>query len=195
MRAVTLYLAAAACLILIVSMAWWTREFIPTPDPDTVKTTMSYTVQTGDSVESIAEDFHVDAEVLAEANIGRLSPGSEVEPGQTVVIPEPDSGLIDIWGVHGLGLLAELIGVLLSFWLSAMIGILPKRVRGQIFGIAAVLAIVSYAASQSISSANPLLTPQFIFGALKDGFMWSAAFPMLARLIGIKDLDAVQLEE
>ena len=31
MRAATLYVAAAICLVLIVSMAWWTREFIPLP--------------------------------------------------------------------------------------------------------------------------------------------------------------------
>lgn len=194
MRAATLYIAAAICLVLIVSMAWWTREFIPLPpDPSAVETTVRYEVQAGDSAEAIAEGFKIDLGELTAANPSSMAGDAPLQPGETLVIPMPDAGLLSTWGVHGLGLLAELVGVLLSFWLAAMTGILPKTVRRQVFGIAAVLAIVSYAASQSVAAENPLVTPQFVFGALKDGFMWSAAFPMLARLLGIKDAEAIQL--
>ena len=35
MRSATLYLTAALCLVLIVSLAWWSRDFVPTaPDPE-----------------------------------------------------------------------------------------------------------------------------------------------------------------
>lgn len=193
MRSAALYIAAAICLVLIVSMAWWSREYIPIPPhADAVEVTTTYRVQEDDTVAGIAEGFLIDETALAAANEISAAGGMTIEPGQVIRIPTPERGLVDTWGVHGLGLLAELIGVLLSFWLASMVGLLPKGVRNQIFGISSVLAIVSYAASQSVAVDNPMTSPQFLFGALKDGFMWSAAFPMLARLLGIKDIEAIQ---
>lgn len=193
MRSATLYVAAALCLVLIVSLAWWTRDFIPLPpEPDALTT--QYTLQEGDSPESVAEAFRVSEAALAEANAAASIDQLPGTAGSTIVIPG-GRDLARTWSVHAAGLLFELIGVLLSFWLAAMIGLLPRRVRAQVFGISLVLAIVSYAASQSVATSNPLLTPQFLFGALKDGFLWSAAFPMLAKLLGIREADTLKTDE
>ncbi len=193
MRSATLYVAAALCLVLIVSLAWWTRDFIPLPpEPDALTT--QYTLQEGDSPESVAEAFRVSEAALAEANAAASIDQLPGAAGSTIVIPG-GRDLARTWGVHAAGLLFELIGVLLSFWLAAMVGLLPRSVRAQVFGISLVLAIVSYAASQSVATSNPLLTPQFLFGALKDGFLWSAAFPMLAKLLGIREAEVLETEE
>jgi hypothetical protein len=193
MRSATLYITAALCLVLIVSLAWWTRDFVPAP-PDPEGLVTRYTLQEGDTPESVAEAFRLPFEDLAAANGASGIAQMPSSPGSVLTIPSERS-LASTWGVHGAGLVAEMLGVLLSFWLAAMIGLLPKPVRGQIFGISLVLALVSYAAAQSVAATNPSLTPQFLFGALKDGFMWSAAFPMLARLLGIKNVEAIQPQE
>lgn len=187
MRRAALYLAAALCLVLIVSLAWWTREFIPRVPQDAVETTTHYTVQEGDSTALIAEAFQVAPADLAKANAMADPAQLQVTPGQVLLVPQPAPSLTSTWGAHLGGLGAEVLGVLLSFWLAAMAGVLPRHIRKQILGISLALGLVSYAAAQAVAVKEAALTPQFVFAAIKDGFMWAAAFPMLAQVLGIRE--------
>ncbi len=185
MRAAALYLVGAVLLVAIVSIAWWTRGFLPPPPaPDAVRTT--YTAQAGDTVDSVAASLDVEAQALADAN-DKSSTTAALAPGETLDVPAPAPSLVDTWKVHGVGLGAQILGVLLSFWLSILTGVLPKTpLRRQVLGISLVLGIASYASAQAVAG-DARLTPQFVFGAIKDGFLWSAAFPMFARVLGVKD--------
>ena len=187
MRQAALYLAAALCLVLIVSLAWWTREFIPRVPQEAVETVTHYTVQEGDSAALIAEAFQVAPDQLSLANAIADPSQLQVKPGQVLLVPQRAPSLTSTWGAHLGGLGAEVLGVRLSFWLAAMAGVLPKRIRKQILGISLALGIVSYAAAQAVAVKEALLTPQFVFAAVKDGFMWAAAFPMLAQVLGIRE--------
>lgn len=185
MRAAALYLAAAVLLVVIVSVAWWTRGFLPAPPaPDAVRTT--YTAQAGDTIESVAGSMSIDPAALADAN-DKTSTTAALQAGEELEVPPATPSLVDTWKVHGVGLAAQILGVLLSFWLSILTGVLPKTpLRRQILGISLVLGIASYASAQAVAG-DAQLTPQFVFGAVKDGFLWSAAFPMFARVLGVKD--------
>lgn len=177
MRHALLYLLAAIFLVLIVSVAWWTREFVSRVEVEL------YTVPVGQTVESMAGELGVTPEELAVANdktVATFKP----QPGQEIRVPPREPTAVDIWKVHIVGLLAEALGVLMSFWLAIVAGLLPTGLRRQILGIALVLGIASYAAVQGIAPGEPQLTPQFVFMAIKDGFAWSAAFPLFARAFG-----------
>ncbi len=187
MRKAALYLAAGLCLMLIVSLAWWTRDFMPHVPADAVETVTRYTVQTGDTAATIASAFEVAPIQLAEANAMADPAQLEIKPGQVLLVPQAEHSLTSTWGAHLGGLGAEVLGVLLSFWLAAMAGVLPKHIRRQILGISLALGIVSYAAAQAVAVKQATLTPQFVFAAIKDGFMWAAAFPMLAQVLGIRE--------
>ncbi len=187
MKQAALYAAAALCLILIVSLAWWNRDFMPAVPAEAVETVTRYTVQDGDDLAGIATSFRVAPQALAEANDQADPVKLRVQPGQVLLVPEPEPTLGAVWKVHLGGLGAEILGVLLSFALAAMAGALPRQIRRQILGISLVLGIVSYAAAQAVATKEALLTPQFVFAAIKDGFMWAAAFPMLAQVLGIRD--------
>lgn len=187
MRQAALYAAAALCLILIVSLAWWTRDFLPAVPAEAVETVTRYTVQEGDNATAIAQAFRVAPQALAEANEQADPLKLTVQPGQVLLVPQAEPSLGTVWKVHLGGLGAEILGVLLSFALAAMAGALPSHIRRQILGISLVLGIVSYAAAQAVATKEAALTPQFVFGALKDGFMWAAAFPMLAQVLGIRE--------
>jgi hypothetical protein len=179
-RQALLYLLAAVFLALIVSVAWWTREVRLGPAATV------YEVQSGDTPAAIAERFEVSPAALAEAN--EAPPGAFApRPGDEILIPAPASAPLAVWGVHGVGLVAEVVGVLMSFWLALVAGLLPARVRGQILGIGLVLGLASYAAGQAVAEADPRLTPQFVFESIKDGFTWAAAFPLFARAFGVRD--------
>lgn len=191
MKQAALYAAAALCLILIVSLAWWTRDFLPAVPAEAVETVTRYTVQEGDNAAAIAQAFRVEPQALAEANEQADPLKLTVQPGQVLLVPLPQPSLGTVWKVHLGGLGAEILGVLLSFALAAMAGALPRHIRRQILGISLVLGIVSYASAQAVATKEATLTPQFMFGALKDGFMWAAAFPMLAQVLGIREPRAV----
>jgi LysM repeat protein len=180
MRSVILYGLAGVFLALIVSVAWWTRDF-PAP-----RDTRVYQVQPGDTPQGIADAFNVQPESLAQANsttLGEFKP----QPGIDILIPATEPTLTDVVGVHAAGIAAEAIGVLLSFWLGIVSGLLPRDIRRQVLGISLAIGIVSYAAAHAIGSGLPALTPQFVFASIKDGFAWSAAFPLFARAFGLRE--------
>jgi LysM repeat protein len=169
-----LYLLAAVFLAAIISLAWWTRL---------AETPRVHEVRTGETLDGIADEYEVSPADLAEANDDTVST-IVIEPGETLVVPTtPPSGL-DVWYAHAAGLGAEILGVLLSFWLALIAGMTPSGYRKQILGISVVLGIASYASTWAVTDAVPLLTPRFVFSALKDGFAWSAAFPMFAAAFG-----------
>ena len=185
MRAGVMYLLAGIFLVLIVSIAWWTREFPASPQVQT------HVVQPGETAAAIATAFGISPAALAEANRAPEAEGFAPEPGDVVLIPVPNAGRMATIGVHAAGLGAEVLGVFMSFWLAVVSGILPKGLRRQVLGIAIVLGVVSYSATHALDVAVPELSPQFIFAAIKDGFAWSAAFPMFARAFGVRErLDA-----
>ena len=122
---------------------------------------------------------------VAEAN-DLPSTDSQPQPGTALTVPAPETTTWSEWGTHLLGLAGTVLGVFMSLWLALVAGLLPKPIRRQLLGISLVLGISSYAASAAV--AGPvLLTPAYIFGTIKDGFAWAAAFPMLARALGIRD--------
>ena len=184
MRQATLYVFAAAALVLIVSVAWWTRESVRTT---VAVDTVQYTVQPGDTVEKIAKDHGVTLAALLTAN--NLPPGDvTLTPDQPIVVPPKPADVKTVWLTHLLGMSGEVLGVLMSLWLALVAGMLPKHIRRQVLGIAVVVGIVSYASTHVVVGEPVLLSPTFLFIAIKDGFAWAAAFPMLARAIGIRDV-------
>ncbi len=172
------YALAALFLALIISVAWWTLSVT-----EGAEATM-YTVQAADTAHSIADDFGVDAGTLAVANDSTIA-GFEPKEGEVIAIPPVSQEQPSVWVVHSIGLTAEVVGVLMSFWLALVAGLLPADLRGQILGIGLVLGLASYAAAQGVAPGDPQLTPQFVFGAVKDGFAWSAAFPLFATAFGL----------
>lgn len=172
------YFLAIVFLALIISVAWWTLNIT-----EGAQATV-YTVQPSDTVQSIADGFSLDADTLAAANDSKVA-DFEPQPGDVIVIPPSSQVQQSVWTVHAIGLTAEVVGVLMSFWLALVAGLLPAELRGQILAISFVLGLASYAAAQGVAPGDPQLTPQFVFGAVKDGFAWSAAFPLFAAAFGL----------
>lgn len=174
MRSALLYLLAAVFLAGIVSLAWWTHE---------AEAPRARVVRQGDTVVGLAEQYGVEPAALAEANDATTAT-LELEPGTTIAVPLAEPTGLGVWYAHGVGLGAEILGVLLSFWLALIAGMAPAGFRRQILGISVVLGIASYASTWAVTDAAPMITPRFVFAALKDGFAWSAAFPMFAAAFG-----------
>lgn len=184
MRSALLYIIAAAFLALIVSVAWWTREFVgPTPDPAAMQVT--YTAQAGDTLDSVAESMKIPPADLAAAN-DLPATNAPLTPGTTLTVPVAESSYFATWGVHLAGLGAVIVGVLLSFTLARLTGVMPKRASRQILGVSLIIGLAAYSAAHAVGP-NPAFTPQFVFTSLQIGFMWAAAFPMVARALGMKD--------
>ena len=179
MKSALLYVLAALMLALIVSVAWWTRL---------AEQPQHYVIGSGDTVESISAAYDVEIELLAEAN-GTDEEDLVIVPGESIMIPAAPATGANVWLAHGAGIGAEIGGVLLSFWLSLVAGLLPRGYRKQMFGISAALGLASYAGSHAGVEQAISLTPGFLFDAIKDGFMWAAAFPMFAAAFGMRDRD------
>ena len=180
MRQGLLYVFAAAALVLIVSVAWWTRERLQ-------QDVVSYVVRPGDTARTIAEDHGVTVVQLAEANQSD-EPEPTLTPGDTVLIPSPSPTPATVWFTHLIGIAGEMLGVFMSLWLALVAGLLPRTIRRQVVGISVVIGLTSYASTYAVVGTDVLLTPAYLFGTIKDGFAWAAAFPMLARAIGIQDV-------
>jgi hypothetical protein len=147
-----------------------------------------YQIAAGETVAEISRDRGVTMEAIAEANDLSVGQLEALDTGEMVAIPQRTPSGLDVWKVHGVGLGAEILGVLLSFWLALVAGLLPKGYRQQMFGISAALGLASYAGSHAVAAETPLLTPEFVFGSVKDGFAWAAAFPLFASLFGVSRL-------
>lgn len=177
MKAAMLYLLAALMLALIVAVAWW-QQLATQPK--------EHTIRSGETLASIATDLGVEPVAIAEVN------GAEVDeivvrPGETILVPTvPETGA-GVWLAHLAGVVAEIGGVLLSFWLGLVAGIVPRAYRQRILGISAALGVASYAASHAGVEEAISVTPGFIFDSVKDGFMWAAAFPLFAAAFGMRD--------
>ncbi|MFQ5460241.1 MAG: LysM peptidoglycan-binding domain-containing protein [Anaerolineae bacterium] len=171
---------AAVFLAAIAAVAWSTHGLPPAPVDH------PYTVASGDTAPSIAGDADLSLTELAEANASTAASFRPV-PGQVIIIPAPKPTLSDEIAIHGAGLAAEIVGVIMSLWLAFFTGLLAKGHRRQIVAISLVLGVASYAADQAGGTRVPAVTPSFLFAALRDGFAWSAAFPMFARALGLRD--------
>jgi hypothetical protein len=179
MKTALLYVLGGLMLALVVSVAWWTRLVVePTP----------HQIAAGETVVGISRDRGVTMEAIAEANNLSVGQLEALDTGEIVAIPPRTPSGLDVWKVHGVGLGAEILGVLLSFWLALVAGLLPKGYRQQMFGISAALGLASYAGSHAVAAETPLLTPEFVFGSVKDGFAWAAAFPLFASVFGVSRL-------
>lgn len=177
MRSALLYLIGLGGLALILGVGWWTYQ--STRDGAVL-------VRTGDTVASIAQEAGVSEEELAAAN--DAEPGQlEIEPGDTLQVPPASPTPARVWATHLAGLVAEVFGVLLSFWLAIVAGLLPKRYRRQVLAISVVLGVASYATTWAVVRVDPVLTPQFLFAAIKDGFAWASAFPLFAAAFGFRE--------
>lgn len=174
MRAALLYLLAAVFLAAIVSLAWWSRQ---------AELPGTRVVRQGETVAELAEAAGVTPAELAEAN-GATLDSLELQPGTTIAVPVAAPTGLDAWLVHAAGIGAEALGVLLSFWLAVVAGLIPAGFRKQILGIALVLGLASYASTWATTDEVPRLVPRYVFGALKDGFAWTAAFPLFAAAFG-----------
>jgi LysM repeat protein len=166
-------------LILIASVTtatYLTEPAVPMP--------RTYTAQEGDTWENIALRYDVTVSDLLRAN--RLTQASRpVRDGEALVIPPPAPALIQVWRTHGLGVLAEVVGVAIGLWLSRAAGLMPKRIRGGSWVLSLAIAAASYATTHVVA-ATPVtyVSPGFIFAAVKDGFFWSSSMPLVARAFG-----------
>lgn len=186
MRQGILYVFAAGALALMVSMTWWTQRYVAEHYEAQV-----YTVQPGDSIVSIANETGTTPENLAEANGGNVE-DLKVTPGEQIIVPPPESTSPAEWGTHALGIAGTILGVFMSLWLALVAGLLPRRIRRQVLGISLVLGLTSYATTYAAVGGSVQLTPTYLFIAIRDGFAWAAAFPMLARALGIRDAPPAQ---
>lgn len=179
MKGALLYILAGLMLVLIVSVAWWERL---------AEQPSEHIVRQGETLTSISTDLGVEPGAIADAN------GVEVNeiiirPGVTILVPKVPTTGTGVWLAHGAGIIAEITGVLLSFWLGLVAGIVPRGYRQQILGISAALGVASYAANYAGTDQAISITPGFLFTSIKDGFMWAAAFPLFAAAFGMRQND------
>jgi LysM repeat protein len=172
-----IYLLAALLLLFLVidiGQATW----LLTPP-----LTRKYVVQPGETLADVAGRYHVAGAAILQAS--GLHSGIAVEPGLVLSIPLPALASLRQWNVQWVGLLGTLVGAALSFWLALVTGLLPRSARFRIFAISLALALIGYAALQVSSSEVPaIITPLFVFDAIKDGFAWSISVPLLAKALG-----------
>ncbi len=183
MKAAVLYVLAGLMLALIVSVAWWTRL---------AEKPSEHTVRQGETIETLAADFGVEPELIARTN-GTTVDEFNIRPGEPVLVPAVPATGSGVWLAHGAGIVAEIGGVLLSFWLALVAGIVVRGYRQQILGISVALGIASYAASHAGVDQAIAITPGFLFASMKDGFMWAAAFPLFAAAFGMKEREGTNL--
>lgn len=189
MKALALYVLALGFLVLIAFVGWtgWRGSLLGgSLEVHTTQTQIVTIGAGGDTLPGVADSLGVPIDDLQRAN-ATLSPSVVLAEGIEVTVPPEATTWQALVGIHAAGLGAEFLGVFLSFWLALAVGIVPKGYRVQIFGISFVLALASYAAVQAGAVGNPSMTPQFLFGAIKDGFAWSTAFPMFAWALGIRE--------
>jgi len=189
MKALALYVLALGFLAVIAFVGWSGWRGARLDRGLVVHTTTMQVVEIGkggDTLPGIAAELGVTVDDLKLAN-ATLSPTAILTEGTEVTVPPEAMTWQKLLGTHSAGLGAEFLGVFLSFWLALVVGILPKGYRAQMFGISFVLALASYAAMQAGVVGNPEMTPQFLFGAIKDGFAWSSAFPMFAWALGFRE--------
>jgi LysM repeat protein len=172
-----IYLLAALLLLFLVidiGQATW----LLTPP-----LTRKYVVQPGQTLADVANRHHVSEGAILQAN--GLRPGAPVEAGQILAIPLPALAPLRERSVQWVGLAGTVLGVLISFWLTSVTALLPKDSRPRIFCISLGLALISYVTVQVSSSEVPaIITPLFVFNAIKDGFAWSTSVPLLAKALG-----------
>jgi hypothetical protein len=177
MRRALLYVLAAVLLVVIAAVTWYTRE---TTGP------LTYTVHAGDTLETIAATHGITIAALINAN-SDIPPEQLTSVGAILVLPRVQPSISDAWLVHGAGVVTEIVGVLVGFWLAIAGGVLARRARAQVMSIAVVLAVASYIAAQLNAGDTPSLTARFLFDAFKDGFFWVALFAMLTQLLRMRD--------
>ncbi len=170
---------AGVSILIIAATSWSTWMTVPPPAG------WYHVVQAGETLASIALKYGVTVEALAQAN--DITPTEDVYPGQSLLIPERRISRLEEWGVHLLGLGGEAVGVFISLWLTRAAGLLPNHVRRQIVGISLAIALVSYATSQAAQRGAAILSPQFLFQTIKDGFAWSTSLPLFAKAFGQVD--------
>jgi murein DD-endopeptidase MepM/ murein hydrolase activator NlpD len=78
---------------------------------------LMYTVQQGDTLDSIAQAFHVSADVITLFSANNLQAGSALEPGRDIFIPGgtrpyPDDVLARLGGEQGVGELKAMTGAI-----------------------------------------------------------------------------------
>jgi len=188
MKALALYVLAAGFLIVIGVIGWSGWRGAPLGGGLTLHASSLQTVtigEGGDTVPGVADKLGVSADALAKAN--DLAATATLDAGAELTVPPDASDWREVWSTHLAGIGAAFVGVFMSFWLSLAVGIVAKGYRAQIFSISFVLALASYAATQASAAGQPVLTPQFLFASIKDGFAWSSAFPMFAWALGIRD--------
>lgn len=173
----TVYGLVALLIVAAVSAATyftWSESEPPT----------SYTVQAGDTWENLALRYSLSTRSLLRAN--RRSAGSPpLREGETVVVPPAPPMPVELWQAQGLGIMGEAIGVSIGFWLARKAGLMPKRLRRGVLGLSLTIAAVSYSARLVVASeVLSHVSPQAVFAAVKDGFVWSTSMALAAKAFG-----------
>jgi len=170
------FLIGLLLIFLIIDAGLATRLLTPS-------LTRSYVVQPGETLADIADKFKVHEQVIVQKN--RLRPGSPVQSGQVLWIPMSPLGPLLQWELQLVGIAGTLVGVLVSFWLSNLSGLLPKDANVAIMGSSLAVAIIHYAVIQVSGSEMPaVITPLFALNSVKDGFAWSTVLLLLSRALG-----------
>ena len=146
--------------------------------------TRQYIVQPDETVADIANKYHLHEQVIVQSN--DLRPGNLVQPGQVLSIRvTPLTPFLD-WQLQLVGLAGTLVGVLISFWVCHLSGLLPRGLGGRVISLSLAVAVVNYVIIQASSSAMPAaITPLFVLNSVKDGFAWSTGLLLLAKALGI----------
>ena len=171
-----------AFLTLVIVVAVSVTTYLTWP---AVQPSRNYVAQVGDTWENVARRYGISVRALLRAN--RFTQITRpIREGEDMVIPPQGPTPVEVWQAHGFGMLAEVLGVAISLWLTKAAGLLQKRMWKGILGLSLVIALISYATAQ-MATPDPLayVSPQFILASIKDGFTWSTLIPLLARAIGV----------
>ena len=171
-----------AFLALLVIAAVSAATYLTWAEPEPSR---NYTAQPGDTWENLALRYSVSVRALLRAN--RLATLSRpLREGESVVIPPPHPAAAELWRANGIGILAEVVGAAIGLWLASSVGLLPKRARRGVVSLSLILAVASYGAGRLVATEPlTLLSPEFIFSTVKDGFTWSASLALIARAAGV----------
>ena len=149
-----------------------------------------YLVQPGETLADVARLTRTHEQIILEAN--SLRPGTVLQPGQMLSIPTPPLGPLLNLPVQFAGLAGTLLGVLMSFWLCRLAGLMPADYAGRILGVTLFVSAVSYLAGQA--AARQMITnvtPMFVLDSARAAFAWSVSVPLMASALGFRADSAV----
>jgi len=177
MRSALLILFAILLVVGIGAGAWWARQ---------AAQPLSHTVASGETLANVAMRYGVTPSELAEANELGVDKGIDtlkLPIGTALSVPRHAATQRDVMVAYGIGLLAEVGGLLVAYILALMVGILARRRRRQALSLAILVGLVSYVITVAARVDAPPTVPALVSWSLRDGFTCAGLIVMFSGLI------------